>query len=1345
MSAQDYQFEDHQKWLGYLQPEGLVVSPQVLVDSQVFINRNSAPLQQRFREYLDSRGQISDLLSLLTGFFGWPANSLLGTEKGGPIPEELKIPLKEYGELLEPTYALRERAGAGIILLIKESEGDLDERDRSDWGVSPSQRFERLLRDAQVPIGLLANRNALRLIYAPRGENSGSLTFQVTAMLEIAGRPIVAALDELLRGARLYSVPTETRLPSLLAKSREYQARVSEQLAQQVLEALFELVRGFQSADEKAKGSLLKAILEKNPNQIYEGLLNVLMRLVFILFAEDRALLPTSALYTENYSVHGLFSRLREDNQTYPDTMDSRYGAWPQLLTLFRAIYSGCEHPDLRMPAREGYLFDPERFTFLEGKTAPEETIPLLSDGTIFRVLEKLLLLDGERLSYRTLDVEHIGGVYETIMGFQMEQAAGLSISLKAAKAHGAPSAVNLEALLKLKPAERSKWLAENADTALAPVAAEGLKKAESIEDLLVALEKRIARGITPHPVPRGAMILQPSEERRRSGSHYTPRTLTEPIVRKALEPILKGLGANPKPEQILALKIADIAVGSGAFLVETCRQLAETLVGAWHYHDCTPQIPPDEDEVLFAKRAIAQKCLYGVDRNPMAVDLSKLSLWLATLAKDHPFTFLDHSIRCGDSLVGLTRRQIGRFSWSEGTGQLVLGQADLDKMIEAAAIERQKIIEASDSLSPHQKAEHLRKADAALGFARITGDFCVSAFFEAENERDRKNLREERSVEFSSAVQAARRGDLAALEGIRERVRSLGKEPVQAPLRPFHWEIEFPEVFANGHSGFDAIVGNPPFVGGRRVRETLGGEYFDWLPVLHAGSSGNADLVAHFFRRAFRLLRRDGCFGLIATNTISQGDTRHTGLRWICAKEGGTIYAARRRYKWPGIAVVVVSVVWIAKGSLPGPCDLDEKPVDRITAYLFHDGGHENPAVLAANFGKSFIGSYVLGIGFTFDDTDKKGVASPLAEMQRLIAKDRRNGERIFPYLGGEELNDSPTHAHHRFVINFADFPLRRDSLGGKSWIRAEDKQCAAWLQAGIVPLDYPEPVAADWPDLLQVIEEKVKPERTRKKADGSFALREPLPQRWWHFADKRPALTQALAKVSQALVVSQTSKYFSFALLPAAQVFSHKTVVFPSHSFSLFAILQSRVHEVWARFFGSSMKDDPVYTPSDCFETFAFAAGWETNASLESAGREYYQYRAPLMVRNNEGLTKTCNRFHDPDETSGEIANLRQLHAAVDSAVLKAYRWEDLIPQCKCEFILEYEEEEDGAGKPSKRKKPYRYRWPDDIRDEVLARLLKLNAERAEQERVLAMRGDVSKASAKRTTRPNDQRTLI
>ena len=761
----------------------------------------------------------------------------------------------------------------------------------------------------------------------------------------------------------------------------------------------------------------------------------------------------------------------------------------------------------------------------------------------------------------------------------------------------------------------------------------------------------------------------------------------------------------------------------------------------AWHQHDRTPPIPPDEDEVLLAKRTVAQKCLYGVDRNPMAVDLTKLSLWLATLAKNHPFTFLDHSIRCGDSLVGLTRHQIGRFSWSDEAKpvQFVLGQADLNKMVGVAAMERQKIIEPSDALLPQQKAEHLRKADVSLDLVRLAGDMCISAFFEADKDRARHAKREEKAVEFSSAVRSSDGGDSSALDVIKEGIQMLNEDPIQLPLRPFHWEVEFPEVFGGGRNGFDAIVGNPPFAGKNTLIASNRDRYPDWLKAMHEESHGNSDLVAHFFRRAFTLLRREGCFGLIATKTIHQGDTRHTGLRWICVEGGGTIYAARRRYKWVGAAAVVVSVVWVAKGTLPGPYELDGKSVDRITAYLFHDGGHEAPAALAANANNSFQGSIVLGMGFTFDDTDKKGVASPLAEMQRLITKNPSNAECIFPYLGGEEVNDSPTHAYHRYVINFADFPLQRRDFG-ESWLRADTKHRDGWLRTGVVPLDYPDAVAADWPDLLEIVRERVKPIRDKDN-------REIRRKFWWRFGEATPALVAALVGRNRALVLSRIGQKLAIARVPTDAVFAETTVVFPLDNWGALTVLQSRIHESWARFFASSMKDDLRYTPEDCFETFPFPFSWETDAMLEAAGRDYHEFRAALMVGNDEGLTKTYNRFHDPDEVSADIEKLRELHAAMDVAVLKAYAWEEIVPRCECKFLLDYEDEDedDDNGRARKRKKSYRYRWPDEVRDEVLARLLKLNAERAERERVLGMTRNRSKTHTKRRTRPTEQPTLI
>lgn len=282
----------------------------------------------------------------------------------------------------------------------------------------------------------------------------------------------------------------------------------------------------------------------------------------------------------------------------------------------------------------------------------------------------------------------------------------------------------------------------------------------------------------------------------------------------------------------------------------------------------------------------------------------------------------------------------------------------------------------------------------------------------------------------------------------------------------------------------------------------------------------------------------------------------------------------------------------------------------------------------------------------------------------------------------------------------------------------------------------------------------------RTRKKPNGEFVLRDPLPRRWWQYADKRPALTSALQKVARTLVIAQTSRSVAFAFMPPDRVFAHTLVVFPIERNAAFTCLQCRLHLVWAEQFSATMKDGQRYLPSDCFETFPFPDGFETAAALEAAGREYYEFRAALMVRNNEGLTKTYNRFHDPEERSPDILKLRDLHAAMDAAVLTAYGWADLIPQCQCEFLLDYEDEESeedfetvrpgdlasGASSQSlpvsrshsrRRRKPWRYRWPDEIRDEVLARLLKLNAERAEEERLAGL------AAAKTTLRPGDSGT--
>lgn len=249
----------------------------------------------------------------------------------------------------------------------------------------------------------------------------------------------------------------------------------------------------------------------------------------------------------------------------------------------------------------------------------------------------------------------------------------------------------------------------------------------------------------------------------------------------------------------------------------------------------------------------------------------------------------------------------------------------------------------------------------------------------------------------------------------------------------------------------------------------------------------------------------------------------------------------------------------------------------------------------------------------------------------------------------------------------------------------------------------------------MMRIVEEKVKPERKKLKQDNSTQRKR--SEYWWQFGGEAKGLNKAIANCDRVLVVARVGQHGSFTFLPNNTVFSEQLVVFADQQNSFFCIMQSRIHEIWARFLGSSMKDDLRYTPTDCFETFPFPSNWETSAQLEEIGKTYYEYRAELMVRNNQGLTETYNRFHNPEERHPDIMKLRQLHGEMDRIVLDAYGWKDIATDCN--FLLDYEEEEEEETSSKRhKKKPWRYRWPEEVHDEVLARLLELNLQRAQEE---------------------------
>ncbi|PZO78626.1 MAG: hypothetical protein DI632_06360 [Sphingomonas hengshuiensis] len=1200
------------------------------------------------------------------------------------MPHALRIAFPEQDLLLEPHWAVLAADGTPLLLVRIEAPGlVLDRRGTLDgWEATAQQRFERLLRETGVGAGVIVGARetgrregaavepVLRLVVAPRGEVSGHMSWPLAALGGTGGRTMLAGLKLLLDAHALFTGPPSHRLPALLAESRAAQADVSSRLAGQVLASLHELLRGLDAADPPR----IRALAETRPQHLYEGLLTVLLRLIFILYAEDRGLMPSTpggtaaALYEQGYALGALHLRLRDDAALYPDTMDERRGAWGRLLALFRLVDRG--DPSGFMQARGGTLFSEHAFPFLLGRDGmddPETVLPV-GDGCVLRVLDGLLMDRGERIAYRSLSVEQIGSVYETVMGFTAERAAGPMLAIRAGKANKVPVWVDLSALAMVPGPEREKRLKTDTGRGAWPTAvSKALRTATDAADLATALAPVADPRACPRALPVGAgtPILQPTDERRRTGSHYTPRALTGPIVTHALAPAFARIGPDAGPADILDLKLCDPAAGSGAFLVEACRQLGERLVAAWtRWPAQRPTIPADEDELLHAKRLVAQHCLRGVDRNPLAIDLAKLSLWLETLASAHEFTFLDAVLRCGDSLVGLPNPKIVAVTWDRVSGQHSFVEAIVRDGIDAAA-ELRRLMRQEAEIAPYaaQERRHLA-ATTALERAHLVADAILWSFFTGGKGRDRAL----RLAEVQQCVLAPGPASWARLSAWRDALRAA---PVG--IRPFHWELEFEDVFTRANPGFDAIVGNPPFAGKNTIAAGNAKGYGDWLQTLHAHAHGNADLAAHFFRRAYSLLRDGGAFGLIATNTIRQGDTRDSGLTRILA-ERGTIYRAVSRHVWEGEAAVVVAQVFVRRGGSDGaPPVLDGRPVRRISAHLTEGDLDGSPATLSANRRTAFEGSKLYGNGFAFRDDRPASESHTIASMRSILADEPHSAPRIRPLLGGEDLNNHPRHRTSRYAMNFSGMTERE--------------------------------VRDHHPLLYRICRDTVKPERAKLTTPATR-------DRWWLYERERPELYEAIAQRPEALVLCRVSPHLSIARVSARQIFGESVDVFALSSHAAFATLQSRVHEVWARFFASSMKDDLRYTPSDCFETFPLPPGFDDAPALDAAGQAYHDHRADLMVAAGQGMTPTYNRFHRRGDTAPDIERLRTLHDAIDRAVLAAYGWDDLAGQASAVFLGETDEDD------------HRYRgrlfWPAPFRAAVLGRLLLLNEERARQERM-------------------------
>ncbi|WP_419694408.1 hypothetical protein ACN2CC_28115 [Mesorhizobium muleiense] len=291
------------------------------------------------------------------------------------------------------------------------------------------------------------------------------------------------------------------------------------------------------------------------------------------------------------------------------------------------------------------------------------------------------------------------------------------------------------------------------------------------------------------------------------------------------------------------------------------------------------------------------------------------------------------------------------------------------------------------------------------------------------------------------------------------------------------------------------------------------------------------------------------------------------------------------------------------------------------------------------------------------------------------MIALSPDYAQRILPYIGGSEVNSSPEQTPHRFIID----------LQGHSLDEAQER----------------------YGGLVELLRTSVKPDREKRPQNEQSRY---LAKRWWLWHSDRPRLQQALRRLDRVLVNCQVGPHLAFVMQPTGRQFALTVNVFSFRQYPVFCLLQSRVHEIWARFFASTLEDRLRYTPSDCFETFPGPDDYPSDASLEAIGQTYHDHRAELMVTANEGMTKIYNRFHKDTEAGAAIQRLRELHDEMDRAVLRAYGWDDLASTLRPQFLAE-----DTEGDHTYQG---RYFWPAAERDLVLSRLLALNAERYAEE---------------------------
>ncbi|MCK4613876.1 MAG: N-6 DNA methylase, partial [Thermoplasmata archaeon] len=775
------------------------------------------------------------------------------TDKRGRRPDYAFFPDEEtrrrsVGEKSEEKEFYRRAIGIGEA---KEWEKPLDKnigKLSSFDRINPSFQIDTYLRDTDKVWGILTNGRFWRIYYR-------TTSYQMTSYFEVDLADILERRD--LEGFNYFYFffRKEAFVPDALGKtfldhtyegSIDFAKKLGEGLKENVYRALRHLAEGFLRLKENR--------LEKDPGtikEVHENSLVFLYRILFILYAESMDLLDTSnPVYNETYSFNFLKHEVAERMDKGKGLYEWRAELWDRLNKLFGLINEGSDakgipKDELFIPPYNGGLFDPKKHRFLVKCKADDwhlsKVIDLLSRSS-----------NGSNggsgfIDYSSLDIRHLGSIYEGLLEYKLRVAE--------------------EDMVCMRINKKEVWLPERKG--------EGKKVLE-----------RCGAGEVYLATDKG--------ERKATGSYYTPDYIVKYIVENTLGPLVKERMKVAREkgkslrEAILSIRVLDPAMGSGHFLVEAVDTLSSPFLDAVNEDVEKGFFPKGDYSTEWAKREIVSHCIYGVDLNPLAVELAKLSLWLRTIARDKPLNFLDHRLKCGNSLIGA---ELGKLTfhpnaWKRGVSEagtrldisqpkaFVKKVEEMTKGIEAISDNEIKDIKIKE-----EKFNELQNSKAYLNIKALA-DLFTSVYFG-------NKVKEKRYAEVSKHVYG---GDKLYRTMLDIKIAlALADEK-----RFFHWELEFPEIFFESgklkeNPGFDAVIGNPPYdvLAEKELGYPVDDEkfFFKSISKYYPATDKKLNLYRLFTVKGLGLTKKGMRFSFIIPMTILGDDQAARTRKWILDK----------------------------------------------------------------------------------------------------------------------------------------------------------------------------------------------------------------------------------------------------------------------------------------------------------------------------------------------------------------------------------------------------------------------------------------------------------------------------